>query len=183
MQRIKALIAMLCILTLQGCLNSHGTSQIRGGSKGSFVNGSLSTLDLQSPVDEVVVAVVYPRPVDMNWFDGTASGTGDDNRNWKEEYKVRLQGGTKPEVLTIKWEYSIRTRKLTIAGAQFDLPKGTIGVITFDEAMKPTCEIRDNLPAVIESLKKDLGSTDAEGVTDAEEKPARPLRDMPDLPL
>ena len=76
MQRIKALIAMLCILTLQGCLNSHGTSQIRGGSKGSFVNGSLSTLDLQLPVDEVVVAVVYPRPVDMNWFDGTASGTG-----------------------------------------------------------------------------------------------------------
>lgn len=171
-QHINGLLATLCILTLHGC--QDGASQIRGGQSEYLPGGSLTTLALVAPDDEFVVAVVYPERWDMGSFEGLASGTatGNDTRQWNEDYKLRLQDGAKPEDVRITWEYSTRTRILTIAATRFQVPKGKMAVITLDAALKPACELRDNVPAFVEELRKALGAADTES------QPTQPVRDI-----
>lgn len=163
----------LSILALHGC-SQDGSSQIRGGKSERFARGYLTTLTLVRPDDEVIVAIIYPRPEDMEFFDGIASGNGNDNREWKEDYKVRLKGGPKPEFLRIAWEYSARTRILTFATTTFEVPIGKLAVISLDGLMKPNCELRDKLPPTIEKLRNELGAVNATS------KPGQPVRDIRD---
>ena len=116
-----------------------------------FSIGRMTTLHLESPDGQVVVVVLYPRPVDESWHPGFGhSGNGDDVTNWEELYKVRFQGDSKQEPLTVKWSYSTRTRKLRIDDAQCVLPRSKVAVISFDDDMTATCNISDNVPKVIE---------------------------------
>ena len=78
------------------------------------------------------------------------SGNVDDNKTWEDLYKVRFEGDQKREILTVKWMYSTRTRKLRIGDVQCDLPIGKVAVVNFDDDMKPTCKVVDNVPKVIE---------------------------------
>lgn len=77
--------------------------------------------------------------------------------------------------ITIRWRYSMRTQKLTFADTQFDLPAGKVGIVRVGENMKPSFELKDDSPAVIAQVKKELGAD----VVEAETKDALPTQPLP----
>jgi hypothetical protein len=159
---IRAFIAF-CALTLQGCLPGlDGVSQFRGGKNECLSRGCVTTLTLVKPDDEVVVVVVFPEPRDMDWFEGVRSGNGTDRKVWKEEYEVRLLRDANAEPLRVAWDYSPAARVLAIAGVRTEVPKGKIAVVRFDVSLKPSCEVQDNAPAVVERLRNELGAENVE---------------------
>jgi hypothetical protein len=145
-------VTFLLLLTFSaGCDSNLIHPIIGGGSDEMFAIGRVTTLDLGEPDTKVVVVVIYPRPVDETWHPGFGhSGNVDDNKTWEDLYKVRFEGDQKLEILTVKWMYSTRTRKLRIGDVQCDLPIGKVAVVNFDDDMKPTCKVVDNVPKVIE---------------------------------
>ena len=172
MQRTIASLVALGFLTASGCLTGRppGVSRIRGSSGERYSIGRVSTLRLENPDGKVVVVVLYPRPVDESWHPVFGhSGNRDDVTHWEELYKVRLNGDSEPEILTVRWEYSTRTQKLRTGDASCDLPAGKVAVITFDENFEPSCNVREDLPEAIE-IEKQLRDREVE-----ESQPTRPF--------
>ncbi len=174
-RQLVLLGTLLCLLTTPGCFASRppGVSRIRGGMEDYYPKGRLTTLKLERPDGQVVVAVRFPKPIDESWYPGFGhSGNGDDITHWEDIYKVRFQGGDDSDVLTIAWEYSSRTRKLLFGGKQFDLPDGKLAILGYDKEMKPSCELRDHSKEVVEQLRKELGAKHVDALpTTAEPTP------------
>ena len=160
--------AVLSFLTAQACSRPPSVSRIRGATEHYYPHGHLTTLRLESPDGQVVVAVRFPKPIDQSWLPGFGhSGNGDDVTHWEEIYKVRFRGGKDADVLTIAWEYSSRTRKILFAGKNFDLPEGKLAILGYSKDMRPTCEIRDDSRAVVEKLREELVAAKAPPVLPA----------------
>jgi hypothetical protein len=181
MTRSKHTTASIVVLGIVGLLALHGCGDllgpfIHGGSNNYYAKGQLTTLRVASPEDKVVVVALYPVPVDRSWSPGVGhSGNfNDDTSMWEEYQQVRYRKAGEWKILTIKWQYSARTRILRVGDATCDVPKGKVAVISFDDDGKPTCSISDRVPETIGTEKQER---------DREMKksqPALPSRDAKD---
>ncbi len=154
----------LTFLATSGCSSawSYDDTSIHGGSTDHLPRGCLSVLEQEDPVGQVVVIVKFPKPIDVGWLTGFGhSGNGDDSTTWEELSKVRFESDHK-QVLTVKWQYSTKTRKIKFGEKEFDLPKGKVAVLGYDIESKPTFELRDNSLKVLEALRKELGDFEGE---------------------
>ena len=135
-----------------------------------YAIGRVSTLRLYNPDGEVVVVVLFPKPIDESWHPGFGhSGNKDDVTHWEDVDIVRFQGDSETGTLTVKWEYSSRSQKLRIGDTECDLPRGKVAVISFGDDLKPECSVRDGLPEVIE-VERQKRSQEIK-----QAQPARPL--------
>lgn len=150
-----------CTLTM---LVANRAQRIRGGSNSGNGLGDVSILTLESPEEQVVVVVKYPKPVDTSWWPGYGhSGNGgDDVTNWERLYKKRYKEQNEFVELTIHWKYSIRTRKLCFADKEFDFPQGKLAILSYDGNQKPLCELLESNPENIQRVKKQFSSTRTE---------------------
>lgn len=154
MKRAIFFAVLPCLLAPQ----AFGALGIKGGSERFLPQGRLTTLSLTFFADPVVVAIRFPKIIDLSYAPGYGqSGNGEDNTTWEEVYKVKWAGGSEADVIIVKWGYSTVTRKVTFLDKQFDLPAGKIAVLSYDKNMKPVCELRDNSPAEVDKLRKELG--------------------------
>jgi hypothetical protein len=147
-----------------------GVPGIRGGTSEPLGIGRLATLQLVNPDGKVTVVVLYPAPIDPSWYPTfSQSGNGDDISKWRAIFPIAYQGVSGTETITVQWEYSARTQKLRIGDVQVDLPKGKVGVISFDDKMKPSCEVLEKLPKAVELAKQkaDREATEVEPTVEA----------------
>ena len=162
-------VTVLTLLAASGCLPT-GVPSIRGGTSEPLGIGRLATLQLVNPDGKVTVVVLYPAPIDPSWYPTFGqSGNGGDISKWQAIFPIAYQGVSGTETITVQWEYSARTQKLRIGDAQVDLPKGKVGVISFDDKMKPSCEVLDKLPKAVELAKQkaDREATEVEPTVEA----------------
>lgn len=149
----NSLLATFTILFLSGCsfVRPPGVSRIRGFSEGIFDIGRLTTLHLESPDGELPFVVLFPEPIDSSWHlaEGHSGNIGADVTSFETVYSVRFKSVGEPRILKVEWTYSSRSRTLRVGAVESDVPSGKVPVIRYDDHLRPSIEICDDIPDVI----------------------------------